>query len=390
MQKVGKYPVINGGVLPSGYVDIFNCNENTITVAQGGSVGFVNFLESKFWLGAHAYSVIPNQDALKKYQYDYDTFNRLMFHVLKNKQYDLQETKVGVGIPSISKDFLDNIKVPLTSKNIQEKIVKILDKLESMQAETKGLLPQEITQRQKQYEYYREKLLAFDTMGGVNSNQYLLFLKAAAKVAGLNLFSTKYKTIGEIGELYGGMTGKSRNDFVDGNAKFITYNNIHANPATDLNTDTKVKIQPGEKHMELKLGDILFTGSSETLDECGLSSVITTTPSEDIYLNSFCFFLRLHDPSLLLPDFSKHLFRSATIRQKIIKTASGVTRNNVSRELFKKIQIPLPCLEIQTKIVKILDKFESLISEAKGLLPKEIAQRQKQFEYYREKLLSFN
>ncbi len=142
--------------------------------------------------------------------------------------------------------------------------------------------------------------------------------------------------------------------------------------------------------MKLKLGDILFTGSSGTLDECGLSSVITTTSSEDIYLNSFCFFLRLHDPSMLLPDFSKHLFRSATMRQKIIKTAAGVTRNNVSRELVKKIQIPLPSIETQEKIVKTLDKFENLISEAKGLLPKEITQRQKQFEYYREKLLSFN
>ena len=161
MQKIGKYPVINGGVSPSGYVDMFNCNENTITVAQGGSVGFVSFLESKFWLGAHAYSVIPNQDTLKKYQYDYGTFNRLMFHVLKNKQYDLEKTKVGVGIPSISKDFLDNIKIPLTSKNIQEKIVKILDKFESLISEAKGLLPKEITLRQKQFEYYREKLLSF-------------------------------------------------------------------------------------------------------------------------------------------------------------------------------------------------------------------------------------
>ncbi len=134
----------------------------------------------------------------------------------------------------------------------------------------------------------------------------------------------------------------------------------------------------------------MFTGSSGTLKECGLSSVITNTPSEDIYLNSFCFFLRLNDPSMLLPDFSKHLFRSATMRQKIIKTASGVTRNNVSRELVKKIQIPLPSTDTQEEIVKILDKFESLISEAKGLLPKEITQRQKQFEYYREKLLSFN
>lgn len=152
MQKAGKYPVINGGVLPSGYIDIFNCNENTITVAQGGSAGFVSFLESKFWLGAHAYSVIPNQDTLKKYGYDYNTFNRLIFHVLKNKEYDLQQSKVGVSIPSISKDFLGNIKVPLIAKNIQEKIVEILDNFTNYVAELQA--------RVKQYEYYRELLLS--------------------------------------------------------------------------------------------------------------------------------------------------------------------------------------------------------------------------------------
>ncbi len=156
MQNVGKYPVINGGILPSGYIDIFNCNENTITVAQGGSAGFVSFLESKFWLGAHAYSVIPTQDTLKKYGYQYNTFNRLIFHVLKNKQYDLQQSKVGVSIPSISKDFLGNIKVPLIAKNIQEKIVKILDNFTNYVAE----LQAELQARVKQYEYYRELLLS--------------------------------------------------------------------------------------------------------------------------------------------------------------------------------------------------------------------------------------
>ena len=71
-------------------------------------------------------------------------------------------------------------------------------------------------------------------------------------------------------------------------------------------------------------GDILFTGSSETLDECGFTSVITTKPVEDVYLNSFCFFLRLNEPNLLLPNFSKHFFRSNSIRKRIIKTASGL------------------------------------------------------------------
>ena len=199
----------------------------------------------------------------------------------------------------------------------------------------------------------------------------------------------EWKKLGDIGDFYGGITGKSKQDFNNGNAKFITYKNVYLNTATNINIKDKVKIKSEEKQRKLMYGDILFTGSSETLDECGIASVITSKFTEDIYLNSFCFFLRLNNTELLLPDFSKYLFRSEKLRLKIIKTASGVTRFNVSKELMKKIEIPIPPIEIQKKVVQILDKFQLLLSDTKGLLPQEIEQRQKQYEYYREKLLTF-
>ena len=117
------------------------------------------------------------------------------------------------------------------------------------------------------------------------------------------------------------------------------------------------KIYEGEKQRNLQYGDIIFTGSSEKLNECGISSVVTENPSENLYLNSFCFFLRLYNTGILLPDFSKYLFRSEKLRHQIIKTASGVTRFNVSKEMMKKIEIPIPPIEIQEEIVKILDNF---------------------------------
>ena len=117
-----------------------------------------------------------------------------------------------------------------------------------------------------------------------------------------------WKRLGDIGEFYGGLTGKKKDDFTNGNAKFITYKNVFANPATKLDVTDKVKINETENQRTLIYGDIIFTGSSETPDECGMSSVITDKLTENVYLNSFCFFLRLNDKSLLLPDFSKHLF----------------------------------------------------------------------------------
>ena len=89
-----------------------------------------------------------------------------------------------------------------------------------------------------------------------------------------------------------------------------------------------VKISKHEKQNKVKYGDIIFTGSSETPEECGMSSVMTKDENDDLYLNSFCFGLRLKEEyqKMLLPEFSKHLFRSEKIRKQIIGTASGVTR----------------------------------------------------------------
>ena len=147
-----------------------------------------------------------------------------------------------------------------------------------------------------------------------------------------------------------------------------------------------MKIAEGEKQRTLEYGDIVFTGSSETPDECGFSSVVTTKTDEKLYLNSFCFFFRLNNPELLLPDFAKHLFRSDNLRYQIGKTASGVTRFNVSKERMKSVKIPVPPLEVQNEIVQILDNFAELTAE----LTAELSNRKKQYEYYRDLLLNFD
>lgn len=193
-----------------------------------------------------------------------------------------------------------------------------------------------------------------------------------------------YKSLGEIGKFYGGLTGKSKDDFTEGNAKFISYKNVYSNLSIDQNTEEKVKIADGEKQRTLEYGDIIFTGSSETPDECGISSVVTEEPAEDLYLNSFCFIFRLNDKSIMNPHFAKHLFRSGNLRYQIGKTASGVTRYNVSKKLMEKVSIPVPPLEVQSEIVRVLDSFTLLTAE----LTAELTARQKQYEYYRESLLS--
>ena len=188
----------------------------------------------------------------------------------------------------------------------------------------------------------------------------------------------QYATMGELGLFYGGISGKKKEDFVDGNAKFITYKNVYSNPALNLDTNDRVKITAGEKQRTLEYGDVIFTGSSETPDECGISSVVTEKPVEPLYLNSFCFVFRFNDPTIILPDFSKHLFRSENLRYQIGKTASGVTRYNVSKKLMENVRFPVPPLEVQREIVRVLDSFTLLTA------------RKKQYEFYRDQLLTFS
>lgn len=251
---------------------------------------------------------------------------------------------------------VEELEIPLPPLSVQQEIVRILDSFTDLQRN----LQQELDARKKQYEEYASKL-----MDNINAPM---------------------NTLNELGNFYGGLTGKSKDDFKDGNAKFITYMNVYSNPSLRIDVSDSVRISKDERQNTIQYGDILFTGSSETPDECGMSSVLTERTNEKLYLNSFSFGYRFNDISNIEPNFYKHLFRSKQIRSRIAKTANGVTRFNVSKKLFGKIEIPMPSVEKQRNIASTLDCFQEIILG----IEREISLRQKQYEYYREKLLSFN
>ena len=196
----------------------------------------------------------------------------------------------------------------------------------------------------------------------------------------------EWKPLGDVADIYGGLTGKSKSDFEHGNALFVSYKNIYNNYEVNSQELSKVKVSETEQQHKIEYGDILFTGSSETAEEVAYSSAVTTHFNEAVYLNSFSFGVRFHKDIELIPEFSKHLFRGSYMRKQLAKTASGVTRFNVSKTRFKKILIPIPPLSVQRKLVEILDKFTELEAE----LEAELDCRKRQYEYYRNKLLTFN
>lgn len=202
--------------------------------------------------------------------------------------------------------------------------------------------------------------------------------------------------LGEIADIYGGLTGKTKADFGDGNSRYIPYKNIFKNMRVDLNHLEQVNVGESERQNRVKYGDVLFTGSSESAVEAGMSSAVTKELSEPVYLNSFSFGVRFYDAIQLNPEFTKYLFRCRMMRSEIMKTANGVTRFNVSKARFKKTKIPIPCLDnpdkslaIQAEIARILDTFTGLTAELTVELLAELTARKKQYEYFSDLLLDF-
>ena len=192
----------------------------------------------------------------------------------------------------------------------------------------------------------------------------------------------EWKKLGEVATFYGGLTGKSKEDFNEGNAYYISYKNIYENIAVDATCLERVNVGEGERQHTVKYGDVLITGSSENLEEAGMSSAVTFESETNIYLNSFSFGIRFNEGIELSPEFTKYLFRTNMMRKQIMSTAQGVTRFNVSKKRFATIEIPLPPLSVQSRIVEILDKFTSLEAE--------LDCRKRQYIYYRELLLDFS
>ena len=202
----------------------------------------------------------------------------------------------------------------------------------------------------------------------------------------LNGAEVKWMPLGEVAEIYGGLTGKSKADFEDGNALFVSYKNIYDNYEIDVHNLARVKVSDDERQNKIEYGDILFTGSSETAEDVAFSSAVTSVLKEPVYLNSFSFGIRFNKGVEMMPEFCKHLFRGSVMRKQLKLTASGVTRFNVSKARFKRVLVPIPPLRLQEEIVRILDKFTTLEAE----LEAELDCRKRQYEYYRNQLLSLD
>lgn len=196
----------------------------------------------------------------------------------------------------------------------------------------------------------------------------------------------EFVKLGEVFDLFSGMSKVSNKWAETGNCKFIDYLNIYNNIIVDVNKLQNATVASFKQNV-LKKGDILFTCASETPRECAISAVIRDSIADNTYLDDHLNGIRVKSEFIdkVNPVFVNYYFYSPRFRVAICKIVRGVTRFYIVNKNFLKIEIPLPPLEVQTEIVRILDKFTSLEAE----LEAELDCRKRQYEYYRDKLLSF-
>ena len=165
------------------------------------------------------------------------------------------------------------------------------------------------------------------------------------------------RKLGEVGETYTGLSGKSKDDFGHGQARFVTYMNVFSNPISNPEMTEPIEIDP--KQNEVEVGDVFFTTSSETPEEVGMSSILLEKRGKT-YLNSFCFGFR---PSEKIDSYYlAYMLRSESTRAKIILLAQGISRYNISKNKVMEIAVSLPSLDEQKMIGQYFSQLDNLIT----------------------------
>lgn len=325
----GDIPVISGGMKPAYYCNSYNREGETITVAgSGASAGYIMFWNEPIFV-CDAFSIKAKGDNLTKY----------IFHVLKNMQAAIQATKKGGGVPHVHISSIENFIIPLPPVSVQLRIVEVLDKMTTLTAE----LEAELEARKQQYEYYRNKLLTFNEIGG-----------------GIRLVR-----LGDVCEIGTG-SHNTQDGLSEGMYPFYTR---------------------GIEILYLNSFDYDETAIITAGDGAGVGKVIHFVSGK--YALHQRAYRIVADKKQILARYVYHYMR-ATFYNYIMRSSVSSSVTSVRKPMLYDYPIPLPSLEEQKRIVSILDRFEALTTDLQIGLPAEIEARRQQYEYYRNKLLTFD
>jgi len=332
----GPYPVISGGQKPAYFHGDFNREGETITVAGSGAyAGFVMYWNEPIFV-SDAFSIKPFDKMLS---------TKYLYHYLLEKQGILFSLKKGSGVPHVYPKDVSRISIPIPPLEIQEKIVQKLDKMTEYVTE----LTSELTSRKKQYSYYRDKLLSFEDE--VYQVEWKMLSECLKKGKGTKITAGQMKLLHKDGapiRIFAG--GKT---YADVNYGDIPDKDIHTEEAIIVKSRGIIDFEYCTKPFSFK--NEFWSYSSD---------------NENINLRYIYHYL-VHN------------------KEHFQNIANNMQMPQISSNDTEKFKIPVPSLEIQSRIVQVLDNFDKVCNALNIGLPKEIELRQKQYEYFREKLLTF-
>ncbi len=334
----GKYPVISGGREPAFYCDSFNREGETITVAgSGAGAGYVQYWNEPIFV-SDAFSV----QALE------NNSTRYLYHCLSNMQQAIYATKKGGGVPHVHISSIEDFQIPVPPVDVQREIVRILDNFTELTAE--------LTARKKQYEYYREMLLT------ENKDAEIVELRSVVKKSSSGATPKK-----GAAEFYDNAT-----------IPWIRTQDVRFNEITSVDsyiTEEAVKKTAAKWIPE---NCVIVAISGATAGRCAINKIKATT-------NQHCLNLEIDETKALY----KYVYFCVYSQYEELLARKQGARGDLNSSLILGIKIPVPSLKKQKKIVDVLDRFEALVSSISSGLPAEIAAREKQYAFYRDKLLSF-
>ncbi|HAM3026107.1 TPA: restriction endonuclease subunit S [Escherichia coli] len=348
----GEFPVYgSGGIMR--YVDTYAYNKPSVLIPRKGSLGNLFFVDVPFWtVDTIFYTEIDEAQIRPKYLYYFLT------------TVGLGEMNQAGGVPSQTQSVLNKLKIPIPcpgnpekSLAIQSVIVRILDKFSALTAE----LTAELNMRKKQYNYYRDQLFSFNT-------EDVPHLPMGQK---------------DIGEFIRGGTFQKK-DFIDAGVGCIHYGQIYTYYGTYTEkTKTYISTALAKKCKKAQKGDLIIATTSENDED--VCKAVAWLGSEDIAVSSDACIYK-HN---LNPKYVSYFFQTEQFQNQKRQYITGAKVRRVNADNLSKILIPVPSMEIQERIVSILDKFDTLTNSITEGLPREIELRQKQYEYYRDLLFSF-
>lgn len=355
VKQEGLYPVMNGGTDYSGFYDSFNYDENVLTISHwGSSASHVHRYHKKFWANNACWIFTPKKQSNCSLGY--------LYYILKNKE-NIMASKYcfGGATPNLNRQLFERIEIPLPPLTIQREIVSVLDSFTTLIDKMK----QEVELRKKQMEYYCDLLYGKDYEGmmalaNIQGNSVVHFSELGPIERGRRFVRDDIRETGQPCIHYGDM--------------YTYYGPKCDQTRTYLDKDFPKKMRYAQK------GDVVIVGAGENDYDIGIG--LAWMGDEPAAVHDACYILR-HN---LNPMYVSYYLRSNIYHQQLKRYVSSGKICSFSQKGLGKVLFPIQSDEKQRSIVSILDAFETYISKLEQL----IALHEKQYAYYREKLLTFD